>query len=59
MLLPGPAAVLSAAGRAGATAVALVALPGRVLRRGDEELADADTLFTPDASRQGATRARP
>lgn len=32
MSLPGPYAVLSAAGRAGATAVALVGLPGRVLR---------------------------
>ena len=32
MSLPGPSAVLSAAGRAGATAFALVGLPARVLR---------------------------
>lgn len=39
---------------------AVAGLPGIGLlkRRGDDELADEDTPFTPDASRQGATRAR-
>ena len=32
---------------------------GLLKRRGDEELAEDDTPFTPDATRQGATRARP
>ncbi len=38
---------------------AVAGLPGIGLlkRRGDEELADGDTPFTPDRTRQGATRA--
>jgi hypothetical protein len=62
VLLPGPGAVLSAAGRARSTAVddlrsAVAGLPGigGLMRRGDEDVAEPESR---PGDTHGATRAR-